>query len=100
LNELARATRSWNKVKELGREALPPTLQLRFDRLWEISSSKGLFIVPTGQLESMLVDYEIPRTSNKREWIGRALALVKALEVDVTKQPWKIVSEIHKYLSA
>lgn len=100
LNELARATRAWNKVKEYGREALPSALQLRFDRLSQICCTKGLFIVPTGQLESMLVDYGIQRTTNKREWIGRALALVRGLEVDISKQPWKIISEIHKYLSA
>ena len=96
--ELADSTRVWTELKRNGRSALTPTLQSRFDLLWGICASKGLIINPSGELESMLVDYGIQSTTDKRAWITQALRLIGNLEIDDAKYPWRLVAEIHKRL--
>jgi hypothetical protein len=65
----------------------------------EACASKGLFILTTGQLESMLTDYGIPFTEDKKAWIKQALTLLPRLEVDTAKQPWKLADRIRSYLT-
>jgi len=99
LQEAARVTGPWNEIKKHGRSLLPDQLQTRFDELFELCSSKGFFILPTGELESMLVDYGFEHTTNKRDWIRRALQLVPRLEVDLERNPWKFAQRVFKHLS-
>ena len=86
-------------MKQKGRAALPDEIQIEFDRLWEICADKGLFINPCGELESMLTDYGIPYTTDKRGWILKALQLVPNLIVNDEKQPWKFVKAIHEHIA-
>jgi DNA repair ATPase RecN len=95
--EIAASTKNWNKLKEKGREALPPEIQSEFDDLWEKCSQKGLFINPYGELESTLTHLGIPYMTDKREWITRALSLLPELEVNDNKNPWKFIKAIQEY---
>lgn len=96
---LADLTRSWKQFKRNGREALPREVQGQFDRVWEICASKGLFINSCGELESMLAEYGIPYTTDKRAWIVKALQLLPNLQVNDQKQPWKFIKAIHEHVS-
>jgi predicted ATPase len=96
--EIADSTKSWKQFKQQGRAALSPELQSQFDRLWDICAEKGLFINPCGELESMLAEYGIAPTTDKRGWITQALQLLPNLEVNDDKYPWKFVKAIHDQL--
>jgi predicted ATPase len=96
--EIADSTKSWKQFKQQGRAALSPELQTQFDRLWDICAEKGLFINPSGELESMLAEYGIAPTTDKRGWITQALQLLPNLEVNDDKYPWKFVRAIHDQL--
>jgi len=96
--EIADSTKSWKQFKQQGRAALSPELQTQFDRLWDICAEKGLFINPCGELESMLAEYGIAPTTDKRGWITQALQLLPNLEVNDDKYPWKFVKAIHEQL--
>jgi ABC-type multidrug transport system ATPase subunit len=96
--EIADSTKSWKQFKQQGRAALSPELQTQFDRLWDICAEKGLFINPCGELESMLAEYGIAPTTDKRGWITQALQLLPNLEVNDEKYPWKFVKAIHDQL--
>lgn len=96
--EIADSTKSWKQFKQQGRAALSPELQTQFDRLWDICAEKGLFINPCGELESMLAEYAIAPTTDKRGWITQALQLLPNLEVNDDKYPWKFVKAIHNQL--
>ena len=98
IREIGESSKGWRKLKEEGRDALPLELQPRFDELWKICAKYGLLIVPTGQLESMLTEYGIERTTDKRSWLGKALTLVAGLTIDDSKYPWRFVKEIHSRL--
>ncbi len=93
--EIADSTKSWKLFKQQGRAALSPELQTQFDRLWDICAEKGLFINPCGELESMLAEYGIAPTTDKKGWITQALQLLPNLEVNDDKYPWKFVKAIH-----
>jgi hypothetical protein len=96
--ELADGTKPWASFKQRGRNALPDPLRTEFDRLLEICSARGFFINPCGELESMLTDYGIDWTTDKRSWIVRALQLLPNLSVDEKKYPWKLMESIHSFL--
>lgn len=96
--EISDSTKDWKLLKEKGRAALPQNIQIKFDSLEEICNSKGLFINPCGELESMLTQYAIEPTSDKRKWILQALQLLPELIVNEQNYPWKFVNKIHKYL--
>ena len=86
------------EFKELGRAALPPEIQFNFDTLWNACASIGIFIVKVGELESWMVDYGIPRTSNKAKWISSALRELFNIEYDESKEVWKFVDELKAFL--
>lgn len=96
--ELAESTKAWKHFKENGREALPPHIKTQFDEFWRICAEKGLFINPRGELESMLTEYGIAYTTDKRGWILRALQLLPHIEVNDEKYPWKFLMEVHDRL--
>jgi hypothetical protein len=91
-------TKAWKKFKQYGRAALPPDVQPTFDRLWKKCAAQGFFINPLGELESMLTEYGIPWTPDKREWITRALKLVPEIAPNDDKYPWKFLKAIHEHI--
>lgn len=97
-HEISDSTKGWKEFKWRGREALPEDLKPRFDRLWTVCAASGLFIVPIGELESMLMEYGIQPTTDKKGWITQALLLLPGLTVDDTKYPWKFLKSIHEHL--
>jgi hypothetical protein len=98
LHEAANVTKPWSEMKRKGRSALDETLQGTFDQLATLSAERGFFIVPTGALESILQEYGVKYTTNKREWIEQALTMIPGLQVDPKKQPWKLLSGVNTYL--
>ena len=86
------------EFKKLGRAALSPEIQPNFDTLWTACASIGIFIVKVGELESWMVDYGIPRTSNKAKWISSALRELFNIEYDGSKEIWKFVDELKAFL--
>jgi predicted ATPase len=96
--ELSDWTKPWKTFKEKGQTALPQEIQGEFDRLWQICAANGLFINPCGELESLLAEYGIPYTTDKKSWILRALQLLPHLEVNDQKQPWKFVRVMHEHI--
>ena len=84
--------------KEKGYLCLPESLKPLFNNLWDKCSKIGLFIVRTGELESWLVDYGINKTANKSKWIITALDKLFDIEYDNSKEIWKFMDELKKYL--
>jgi predicted ATPase len=98
-HQILDSAKSWRAVKRTGIAALPETVHSALNEVVEACASKGLFILTTGQLESMLTDYGIPFTEDKKAWIKQALTLLPRLEVDTAKQPWKLADRIRSYLT-
>ncbi|BAZ88479.1 hypothetical protein [Dolichospermum compactum] len=46
----------------------------------------------------MLVQQGIAYTTDKKEWITRALKLLPRLEVNENEYPWKFIKAIQEYL--
>ena len=97
--QIVDSTKSWKNLKEQGRSALDEPLLSEFDRLCKICASKGLYINPHGELESMLVDFGIAYTSDKRCWIQQALKTLPNIEVKDSLIVWKFIKDIQNYLS-
>ena len=96
--ELSEMTKAWKTLKQAGRTALPPAAQTAFDTISAKCAACGLFINPTGELESTLTEYGIEATTDKKGWITRALQLVPGLEPDDAKNPWKFLKAVHEHL--
>lgn len=92
------STKIWTEVKRKGRLALPEHVQPTFDSLFSLCAAHGLFINPSGELESMLIEQGIETTTDKKAWIYRALRLLPNLAVDRAKYPWKFITMVHDYL--
>lgn len=90
----------WRNYKDKGYMALSHDGQQKFHEIYKLCSEKGIFIVPVGELESWLVEYEVPKVSNKSKWITVALEKIPTLIADKEKYPWKFIEEIHNYLFA
>ena len=75
-----------------------PDSHEEFFKLYRICSTAGLFIIPTGELETMLSEHGIDWQSDKRVWINRALQLVPSMQVEMQKQPWKFTLDIINHL--
>ena len=97
--ELPESTKAWKAFKQRGRAALSSECQTLFDELWKICAKYGLFITPSGELESMLIDYGVPVTADKRAWITQALQMLPGLEVKESKNPWKFIKAVHEHLT-
>jgi hypothetical protein len=96
---IAAKSKVWASAKRDGREALRPEAAGEFEKLQAICSKYGLFINPAGELESMLRDYGIQCTTDKRGWIRTALQLVSEIEVSDDKYPWRFVKGIQEYFA-
>ena len=91
-------TKAWKGLKQEGRAALPANAQTAFDSINTLLSARGLFVIPCGEMESMLTEYGIAYTGDKKAWIAGAIQLVPGLEPNDAKQPWKYLKDIHDYL--
>ena len=100
LHEALDTIKVWAEIKRRGAQALPAEVRPQFLALSDICAKGGFFINPEGELESMLVDYGIRPTTDKRAWIQQALGLLPGLNVDRTKYPWKFIVAIHDYLTS
>ena len=98
--EITETAKGWKELKRKGIEALSEPLQIEFWKLYERCAEWGLLITPTGELESMLVDYGIERTTDKRAWITRALTLIPSLQPEDTKNPWKFAGSVRDSLKS
>lgn len=98
LGKLKNESDDLSKLKECGRDAFDNDAQKHFDKLCDLCSSIGLFVVWVGELESWLVDYGIERTSNKPKWIVDALTKVYDIEPDRDKAIWKFVYSLKDFL--
>jgi hypothetical protein len=96
--EIAEVAKGWKQLKRNGIEILSASLQAEFWKLYEICAQRGLLITPTGELESMLIDYGIERTTDKRAWIAQALTLTPSIESDDAKNPWKFARSASEHL--
>jgi hypothetical protein len=96
--ELSEMTKAWKTLKQAGRGALPPAAQTAFDTISAACAARGFFINPTGELESMLNEYGVASTTDKKSWITQALQLVPNLEPDDSKNPWKFLKAVHQHL--
>ncbi len=97
LEKLKAEASPWQQVKRIGANGLLATHQ-DFQKLYALCSSCGLFINPCGELEASLVSYGVPWQSDKRIWIAQALQLVPKLQPEASKQPWKLIEDVHNYL--
>lgn len=95
---LSESTKLWKQVKERGKAALTPAAATAFDQLSEICARAGLFVNPGGELESLLSEFGILHTTDKRAWIRQALLLLPSLEVNDEKQPWKFMKVVLSHL--
>ncbi|PWU13604.1 MAG: hypothetical protein C5B50_18935 [Verrucomicrobia bacterium] len=87
----------WQVLKKGGVAALKNT-RAEFEKLYAICGAAGLFINPSGELEASLSDYGVHWEADKRAWITRAVQLVPNLEVNLDKQPWRLISDVHDHL--
>jgi len=97
LKRLEADTSAWQNLKKYGMRVLPDSHE-EFFKLYRICSTAGLFIIPTGELETMLSEHGIDWQSDKRVWINRALQLVPSMQVEMQKQPWKFTLDIINHL--
>ena len=88
----------WDILKEKGSSILSHEGQQSFAKLSEIAKTNGLFIVPEGQLECWLKDYDLPTQRDKAKWIAKALEKLPSLPLDRNKGIWAFIKEIQEYL--
>ena len=97
LKRLEADTSAWQVLKKGGVSVLQSSRE-EFFKLYQICSAAGLFIIPSGELETLLSEYGIEWQSDKRGWINSALQLVPGLNVESNKQPWKFMIDIINHL--
>jgi predicted ATPase len=96
--EASESNRPWKLLKQEGIKALPDEGKAAYELISKTCVAHGLFINPCGELESMLVDYSVAYSTDKRKWITTALPLVANLEVDDKKQPWTLIKAFQEYV--
>jgi hypothetical protein len=99
LQAAAEGTKPWRELKRDGRSALGSSLEAEFDELYGLLSRHGMFINPAGELESMLRDVGIEATTDKRAWILRALQLIRSLQIEADKFPWRFMNDVLEYFT-
>jgi hypothetical protein len=100
LSKLLDEGKPWHAIKRDGATAIPLEVREEFHRLRLACARNGLFINPSGQLESLLKELGIPDTSEKKAWILLALQLLPGLQVERQKDPWKFVIDVNQYFAA
>jgi predicted ATPase len=99
LKRIRESGNPWKTYKKEGIVALDEDSQIDFYKLDLICSEYGLFIVPVGELESLLVDFGLPSTSKKSKWIVKALEKIPELHPDVEVLPWCFVQRVFQFLN-
>jgi len=89
---------AWSAYKRRGRGELTPSTQQCFDSIDRLGRRAGLFIVPVGELESWLVEFGIPRLSQKNHWIVQALTKLSDLELPPESALSAFVRGLHDHL--
>jgi len=90
----------WTNLKKLGRNALNADGRASFDELSQLARARGLFILPAGELESILSDCGVPHQGDKRVWFEHAMKLLPKLTVDNSDQVWVFIKDIVEHLTA
>lgn len=86
------------RYKISGYAALTIESQRKFSELDTICREYGTFLVPVGELESWLTNYEVERLSNKSKWIANALMKLHEIHIHETDPLGKFIIAIHEYL--
>ena len=98
LSTLARAIDRMRRLKKGGVEAYPPNVASNLRELVLELRSVGLFLVPVGELEEWLADYDVPISkSNKRGWANAAAQRIREVgrkDGDV----WGFIEQVARYL--
>lgn len=97
-NKLKSLKSPWKNVKEHGRNGLTQPGKEAFDRLEAICRSYGIFILPTGEMESLLRDYGIT-VREKKKWLVKALEELTKVNYDENKELWKFMDKLKAYLA-
>ena len=99
LNHIRDDSDELKEFKKHGRNALPAESRSLFDNLFNDCAKIGLFIVPVGEMEAWLEDYDIPASNHKSAWILRALEKLDQIEYDNSKELWKFIDMIYGVLT-
>lgn len=99
LQAIADDGNAWTPFKRHGYAHLTRTAQDACSKLLQWCSDHGLFIVPTGELESLMVEHGLAATSNKNLWIREAIETLTQLQPDSERLPWSFISQIQRYLA-
>jgi len=99
LKRIRESGNTWKQYKKEGVGALSKDAQNYFYSLDSICSEYGLFIVPVGELESLLVEHGLPFSSKKSKWIVKALKLIPSLQPNMEVLPWCFVQRVFKFLN-
>ena len=89
---------NFSEFKKNGYKAFPEEIQNIFFDMYNECISIGLFLVKTGELESLLTDYGIESSNNKSKWIINALEKLFDITPDKNKELWKFIYELKDYI--
>lgn len=99
VNRFNDRSKAWRSVKERGRANLDEAGQRAFDSLNVICAEHGLFIIPCGELESLMEMHGLDHSSDKSLWYERAMKMLPRMKADRAVYPWKLLEEVHDYLT-
>jgi predicted ATPase len=99
VNRFNDRSKAWRSVKERGRANLEETGQKAFDSLYAICAEHGLFINPCGELESLMEMHGLDHSADKPSWYERAMKMLPRMKADRTVYPWKLLEQVHNYLT-
>jgi len=78
LNGIAAALDRMGRLKRGGLDNLPETLSTRLGRVIDIVAAHGLFVVPKGELEEWLKEYDVEASkNNKWAWANEASHVIR-----------------------
>lgn len=100
LKQLREESDELAEFKDKGKNCLPSEQKNIFASLCNACAQLGFFIVPVGELESWLVDYNVPKSNQKTKWITSALDIIFPLTRDSSKEIWMFIDSLKTYLSS
>ncbi len=89
---------SWDAFKKHGVRELASKTRGHFENLTEQLEQYGVFINPAGELESSLTEHGLNYSTDKQEWVRRALMMVSGLHAKVDQPPWKVMKAVDDFL--
>jgi len=100
LNRLGNELDRMRRVKKGGVNAYAGDLADRLRSMLQALREQGLFLVPVGELEEWLSEYEVGVSkNNKRAWANAAAQRIQGLGKQ-TGDVWKFVSEVGTHLTS